>query len=50
MTFEAAAAEAVRGTYGGVEITFIGLECLIANKRASGRLQDIADLEKLERR
>jgi hypothetical protein len=30
-----------------VEINFIGKDDLIANKEASGRTQDIADLEKL---
>ena len=37
----------VRGRYGEVEINFIGKDDLIANKEASGRTQDIADLEKL---
>lgn len=32
----------------GVPITFIGVEGLKANKRATGRAQDIADLEALE--
>lgn len=32
----------------GVELPFIGLEGLRANKRASGRHQDLADLENLE--
>ena len=31
------------------EINFIGLDQLIQNKRASGRLQDLADLEILEK-
>ena len=32
----------------GLQIPVISLEDLIANKRASGRRQDLADLEKLE--
>lgn len=32
----------------GVELPFIGLDGLRANKRASGRHQDLADLENLE--
>jgi predicted nucleotidyltransferase len=32
----------------GVEVNFIGLEDLKQNKRASGRYQDLADLENLE--
>ena len=31
----------------GVEVNFIDRESLIANKRTSGRLQDLADVEKL---
>ncbi|NEQ44080.1 MAG: hypothetical protein F6K00_11200 [Leptolyngbya sp. SIOISBB] len=33
---------------GGVSVNFIDIENLKANKRASGRLQDLADLENLE--
>lgn len=32
----------------GIEVPVISLEDLIANKRATGRLQDLADVEKLE--
>jgi hypothetical protein len=32
----------------GVEVNFIDLENLKKNKKASGRLQDLADLENLE--
>lgn len=48
VSFDEAIQVAVRGRYGNVEIPFIGLESLIANKRASGRTQDLADLENLE--
>ena len=33
---------------GGTQVNFIDLENLKKNKRASGRLQDLADLENLE--
>ena len=46
--FEETALRAVRGQYGEVEVSFIGKDDLIANKEASGRAQDIADLEKLK--
>ena len=36
-----------RGRYGEIEINFIGKSDLIANKAASGRTEDLADLEKL---
>lgn len=35
-------------TIEGVEVPVIALDDLIANKRATGRLQDLADIEKLE--
>lgn len=34
---------------GGITVPFIGIEGLKANKRAVGRLQDLADLEALEK-
>jgi hypothetical protein len=37
-----------RTTYGEVPISLLGLNDLIVNKRAVGRLQDQIDLEKLE--
>jgi len=37
----------VRGRYGGVEVTFIGKEDLLRNKRASGRPRDLGDIEEL---
>jgi len=50
VVFEDISKRAVRGQYGEAEATFIGKEDLIANKRASGRAQDLADLERLEGR
>ncbi len=46
--FEETALRAVRSQYGEVEVSFISKDDLIANKEASGRAQDIADLEKLK--
>ncbi|HSH03583.1 MAG TPA: DUF6036 family nucleotidyltransferase [Anaerolineae bacterium] len=34
--------------FEGLEIVFIGKDGLIANKRATGRLQDLADIEAIE--
>ena len=33
----------------GISVNFIDIESLIKNKKAIGRLQDLADLEKLQR-
>jgi hypothetical protein len=39
-----------RGTYGGdVPVLYIGREALLANKRAAGRIKDLADVQALER-
>ena len=46
--FEQAFANRKFVTLEGVEIPVISMNDLIANKRASGRLQDLADIEKLE--
>ncbi len=35
------------GTYGEVPVYYIGREQFIANKRATGRMKDLADLEML---
>jgi hypothetical protein len=45
--FEDARVNTVRGRYGNVEVTFIGKEDLLRNKRASGRHRDLGDLEEL---
>lgn len=37
----------IEGRYGSVDVRFIGKKSLIKNKTASGRYQDLADLEKL---
>ena len=47
VSWEEAAAHKVAGKYGDVPVFFIGREQFIANKRASGRKKDLADLEAL---
>ncbi len=47
--FETAADRLVTARIGGVEVPVIGLEDLIANKTAVGRLQDATDVEALRR-
>lgn len=47
--FEQAWTRRVEGTYGGQKAWFMGLEDLIAAKRASGREQDLRDVERLQR-
>lgn len=48
VTFEQAYARRKPVIVEGMEVPVISLEDLIVNKRASGRLQDLADVEKLE--
>ena len=45
--FAACYAERVEDELGGTEASIIGLDCLKANKRASGRHKDLSDLEHL---
>jgi hypothetical protein len=40
-------AEKLKGTYGDTEVYYIGRQQFIANKKATGRKRDIADLESL---
>ncbi len=47
VTFAEARAAMVRGRYGDVEVTFIGKEDLLRNKRATGRHRDLGDVEEL---
>ena len=47
--FSSAKKSVVKGKYGDVEVTFIGKKDLIRNKKATKRLQDKADVEKLIR-
>ncbi len=48
VTFEESFERRVQVKIEGVEINFIDLDNLRRNKKATGRLQDLADLEKLE--
>ena len=47
VTFDEAWASRVEATVGETRVNFIGRQALIQNKRNTGRVQDIADLEKL---
>ncbi len=47
VTCEEACPNVVRGTYGGVEVTFIGFDDLIRNKKATPRAKDKGDVEEL---
>ncbi|MDP6779921.1 MAG: hypothetical protein QGI83_24400 [Candidatus Latescibacteria bacterium] len=49
VTFEEARPNVVRGTYGGVEVSFIGFDELIRNKKATQRTKDRGDVEELTR-
>ena len=48
VSWEQAIAGLSQGDYGGAPVPFIGREELIASKKATGRLQDLADAERLE--
>ena len=47
VTYEEARPNVVRGTYGRVEVTFIGFDDLIRNKKATPRAKDKGDVEEL---
>ena len=47
VTYAEAKPNVVRGRYGQTEVTFIGLQELIRNKRATPRAKDKADVEEL---
>ncbi len=48
VTFDEAAAEILTVAVDGIQVPVIGRKALIANKRASGRAKDLADVEVLE--
>lgn len=48
VAFDDACANTVRGRYGDVEVTFIGKDDLVRNKRATGRQRDLGDVEELQ--
>jgi hypothetical protein len=45
--YQVASAGAVMGAYGDVPVRFLGRTALIANKKASGRPKDLADVDLL---
>ena len=47
VSWDKAEAGAVPGRYGDISVHFIGRDDFIANKRAIGRLRDVADIEAL---
>jgi hypothetical protein len=47
VTWEEACSEGVAGTYGDVPVHYIGRRQFVANKKATGRKKDLADLEAL---
>ena len=47
VSWETAWNNRVLDLYGGISVTFIGREELIRNKRRSGRMKDLADIEAL---
>jgi hypothetical protein len=49
VTFEEAWPHRIAGDYGGQSIDLIGREEFLRNKKASGRLQDLADIEAVHR-
>jgi hypothetical protein len=47
VTWQEAASGRVKASYGAVPVSFIGRNELIRNKRALGRMKDLADVEAL---
>jgi hypothetical protein len=47
VSWEMAIAGSVKGKYGEVPVSYVGREEFVENKRAIGRLKDLADLEAL---
>jgi hypothetical protein len=47
VSWDEAWASKVTGCYGDIPVFYIGREQFVANKRATGRTQDVADLEVL---
>lgn len=48
VTFDEAVCDAVEGVLAGTRVRFPSVAALIRNKRASGRLKDLADVQVLE--
>ena len=47
VTYDEAYPNVVRGKYGDVDVTFIGLADLVKNKKATPRIKDKGDVEEL---
>lgn len=47
VSFDEATESTLHGTLGSVAVCFIGKDAFVRNKRASGRLKDLADIEAL---
>lgn len=47
VTYDEARSNTIRGAYGGVKVTFIGIDDLLKNKRSTPRAKDKADVEEL---
>lgn len=47
VSFEEAWPERIKATFGSQEVPVLSRRHLLANKKASGRLQDLADIERL---
>jgi hypothetical protein len=47
LTFEEAWPRRIEGEYGSVPVSILGRDDFITNKRAVGRLRDLADVESL---
>jgi hypothetical protein len=50
VTFDEAWGSSVVGTLDGLPVRFLGREALLRNKRATGRAQEIADAETIDKR
>ena len=48
ITWQEASTDTLDLDYGGIPVRVVGREALLANKRATGRAQDLADIEALE--
>jgi len=47
LTFEAAWPDRIRRPFGELEVDFIDRDSFVRNKRATGRLKDLSDIEGL---
>ena len=48
ITWQEASSDTLDLDYGGVPVKVVGREALLKNKRATGKAQDLADIEALE--